>query len=184
MIKCLEKKRLTRRNPCLDCSKRISSCRMKQELIDSNIFLSVYLEERDRAINSTIINKNNKRYIGYISTIQVSHILRKFSDKIKKAERERNVELSNKLKVNVDNCRIKLQEFYIIDFEEKDLTPLRELQNDLSLRIEFHDKMNMAIAISNKLNVQTTDKDLIGDSQNIANIAQPFGHKFRMNGEI
>ena len=121
--------------------------------------------------------------IGYITTIQVSHILRKFADKIKKAERERNTELSNKLNINIENCIKKLQEFYIIDFEENDLKPFTELQNDLSLRIEFHDKMNMAIAISNKLNVQTTDKDLIGDSANILNIAQSFGHKIRINEE-
>ena len=94
------------------------------------------------------------------------------------------MELFNKLNFNLENCIKRLQEFYMIDFELQDLKALSELQNDPSLRIEFHDKVNMAIAISNKLNVQTIDKDLIGDSSNIINIADSFGHKIRINGEI
>jgi len=187
MKKCLERGRLLDRKACLNCPKRFNSCKMTQELIDSNVFLRVYLDESDKDKWIKILNKNNKLFVGYISAIQVSHILRRFHEKIGKAERENkrgSLELSAKLKNNLDLCVKKLGEFHIVDFDSSDLKLLGELDEDTSLRMEFHDRVNMTIAINNKFNIQAVDVDLLEDFPTIKETSKSFGHDIEINNEF
>lgn len=68
MLKCLDKGKLNQRGACLKCGLRFNKCNMPQELIDSNIFLRVYLEERDNERWINLLNKN------YIVTLAVGEI--------------------------------------------------------------------------------------------------------------
>ena len=183
MIKCLDKKRLFLRTPCLSCSKRFNQCKMKQELVDSGIFLNVFLEEGNKDECSSLLNQHKKSYIGYLTTIQVSHIVRRFTEKIMKLERDnpQDIVAINHLTIKFENCLNKVREFYIIDFDEKELPSLEDLRKENSLRIEFHDKLNVAVAINNRLNIQTSDRDLFGDSVEIKKIANDYGKKIEIN---
>lgn len=187
MKKCLEKRRLLDRKACLSCPKRFKSCEMTQELIDSNVFLRVYLDEDGRGDWIKLLNKNNKMFVGYISTIQISHILRRFYEKISKAEKEAkkdSLQVIGKLKSNLDKFIQKLGDFHIIDFNQEDLKLLNDLQEETSLRTEFHDRINIAIAINNKLNIQAIDNDLLEDFPTIKEISKGFGHNIRINEEF
>lgn len=182
MIKCLKKERLNQRGACLKCPLRFK-CRMPQELFDSNIFLKVHFRERNWERYSELLNKVGKSYIGFITTIQVSHIFRRFNEKINKLKREGKQMEAVSLRKEKDNLSERLENFEIIDFDENSQKVLNDLEKDESLRVEFHDKQNVAVAIWNKLNIQAVDNDLTEDFQTIENISLGFGHKIKLNKE-
>lgn len=162
---------------------------LSNELIDSNIFLNVYFNQRDKTKCLDILNKSGKTYNGFISTIQVSHILRRINQEILKLENSKSRdlykknELISKFRMDRQSFCEKIESFTILDFSEKDKSFLDELERH-ELRMEFHDKINIAIAIRNKLNIQAIDADIMDDFSTIEEISKQFGHKIKLNKDI
>lgn len=174
-VGCADKNRLKRidKNPCLDCNKRWKGCSRKHELIDSSIFCNCYLHKQDVEKWRGLLKLNGIKYSGYITTIQIGHIVRAFNVEFHKLEIKKQDTTS--LEDDFKECMLELTKFQVLDFDKNAQKVYNELLEKEILYMESHDKMNVAIAIWNDLYIQVRDSDLEHEYQTIKEIANGFG---------
>ena len=182
LVGCVNKNRLKKvnKNPCLDCKKRNKGCKRKHELIDSSILCNVYLHKENIEKWENLLKNNGIKFTGYITTIQIGHILRAFNRKIHTLKVDKKD--TSIIEEDLKKCILELTNYHILDFDENAQTVYDELLKE-SLYMESHDKMNVAIAIWNHLYIQVQDKDLEDDFTTIQEVSHGFGHNLKINGE-
>ncbi len=186
-VNCINKKRMRDviKNPCSACPKRWKGCPRKHELVDSSILLNAYLDKKDTEKWLTFLNSNGIKYTGFISVIQVGHIIRKFAERFRelnlKKYDNREIRISQ-LQADFETCMKTIIKFHILDFDSNAETRYKDLEKEKeNLWMESHDLMNVAIAIANKLYIQVVDRDLENDFPTIKKISEDFGWKIKIN---
>jgi predicted nucleic acid-binding protein len=177
-------------NPCLSCTKKDKGCTLIHTLIDSSIFIAAYLEEREQDRANSILGSigTRKKRMGYMTTVRVGHVIRKFYEEYRALETKRQrktAQIHNRVKLDdsFKVCMEKIRGMQIIDVNETAIAISCKLR-DKGCRMEHHDTLNVGAAIANKLSIEASDNDLEDDSAHIKEVAREQGFRhMKINGE-
>lgn len=187
MYRCINKHhRHAQANPCITCEKRNRGCVHSHKLIDTSQFVAAFLEGENAELS--FINAVNQDYCGYVTPIQIAHILNRFIEEYHKIKVNNGPNKEQEylvLNASYQTCMNKLREFQILQFNKKAQDIFAQIMANGTCRMQDHDQMNIAMAIGYNLDeIRTGDKTIEKDGLTIKQISNEINKRnIKINGK-